>query len=39
MNCDRCGKPIVGLVSLFENFLLCKDCYEKAKLELGKERK
>ena len=35
MNCARCGKNIdVDMWMLYE-FMLCSDCYKKAKVELG----
>jgi len=37
MNCDRCGKEISIPQYMFEVFLLCSDCYEKAKKEIGDE--
>jgi len=34
MNCDRCGKNIDTDMWMLETFMLCGDCYEKAKKEL-----
>jgi len=37
MNCARCGKEIkslIGTVKQLEGFILCPDCFEKAKKEL-----
>jgi hypothetical protein len=38
MNCDRCGKKIKIPQYMYEVFLFCPDCYEKAKKELKGEK-
>lgn len=38
MMCDRCGKEIATAQKIFEVFNLCRDCYEKVKLEINHER-
>jgi len=37
MNCDRCGKNIDVDMWESKTFMLCSDCYKKAKKELGDE--
>ena len=37
MQCDRCGKKINIPQYMYGVFLLCPNCYKKAKLELKGE--
>lgn len=37
MRCNRCGKEIIGKVWHVEDFDLCRNCFKKAKMELGYE--